>query len=315
MKKIIGNAPYLERYTPGYDFVSAWESPEAFARYIADIKKESCWHDAGWEHGEDWSGSKSMEASLEMAKTGWPDGAKTVTRIRDRVLAENPIRKQPIRYAIAGSTPNVPRAVSGNPLSMRADEYGRNKRRPVITLVCNMSANCGVSSTAISNRAAALAAVIDQIEDAGFATEVVTTATSYAGYGDPPKFKVCTSVLVKQSHQPVDVGRLAFGLGQASMFRRLVFADWGSNQECRPLGGGLGHSGNDAVIDGDSGHLIYKVPSAEGVSELFKDEVTTSTIGVRYYINYLRSQNCPAFPKMDEEEKDNFGKKKKRSTL
>lgn len=305
-KKIRGNAVYLERYTPGYDYVSAWGSPEAFARHIASQDRKKCWHDAGWEYGEEWSGSKSMDESLEMAANGWPKGATTVSKIRDRVLAQNPIRKQPIKYGIAGSTPNVPRAISGNPLSMRADEYGRNKRKPVITLICNMSANCGVESGTINNRAAALTALIDQIEVRGYCVEVVATATSYRG-----NFKAVTSVVVKQSHQPADIGRLAFGLGQASMFRRLVFADWGSSEECRALDRGLGHSGNDAILEGDGSHMIFKVPSAEGVTKYFKDEDTTATEGVKYLTDYLRSQDCPCFPKMTKEDKAAFAPPKK----
>lgn len=301
--KIIGDAAYLERYTPGYDYVSAWGSPESFSKHVGGINRKDCWHDAGWEHGEDWAGSKDMDTSLRMARTGWPEGATTVTKIRDRVLAQNPIRKQPIKYGIAGSTPNVPRAVSGDPLSMRADEYGRNKRKPVITLVCNMSANCGVEAITINNRAAAIAAVVDQIESVGYSVEVVTTATSHRG-----NFKAVTSILVKQSHHPVDIGRLAFGLGQTSMFRRMVFADWGFDKACEALGRGLGHSGNDAVIDGDNGHLIFKVPSAEGVSKYFKDDTTTATDGVKYLVDFLRSQDCPAFPKMTKDEKEAFNK-------
>lgn len=286
-----GNALYLERYVPGTKYASCWESPESFAKYIEGVKRSDAWHDSGWERGDDFSGSKCMEDTIGQARYGWPEGAEAASKIRDRVLAENPVRKEPIKYGIAGAYPNVPRAIAGDPMNMRVMDATKTKKKPVITLVCNMSAPWYVSAKCISNRAASVAAIVDQIETAGYCCEVVAIATTKAS----KNFTVCTSVMIKPSHQPVDIGRLAFGLGNSGMFRRMVFADWGGDRHCKELGGGLGHVYPMEPSPEFKEQNIFFLPEMVRNSEMFDTPEKCSTEGVQFLINCLHEQECPAF--------------------
>src|SRR5437879_6234337 len=145
-----GDALELNEVLPNFHYHSTWSSPEAFARNIRARGKDNHWHSSAWSVGDaDWYGTENMEKALDLAAKGWPEGAAAVAKTRARVLANNPTAPRAIKYGIAGSVPNVPRAVSGNILNMKADDMAKARRRPIITLVANMSANCGVNAKAI----------------------------------------------------------------------------------------------------------------------------------------------------------------------
>lgn len=295
MGKIKGDAAFLSPLVPKYQYNSYWSSPNELAKFVEANGSAKAWDDCAWSQGDpEWSGSKSMGETITMAKTGWPEGAERVSRIRDYVTAHNPVRKQNVQYGIAGTTPCVPRAVAGDINNMRMPASALSKRRPIITLVSNMGAYCHVQSKMISNRSAAVAAIIDQIEAAGFCVEVIAISPckSYS------KWSMCTTVLVKPSHMPTDIGRLAFGLGQASMFRRLAFADRALEPIAREgLGHGMGGTIQLERTEEMKDKDVYLLPSNNVMSELFEDELTTATKGVEWLIEQLREQGCPAFPK------------------
>lgn len=300
--KIAGDAPYLAHCLPDFDYLSCWSSPEALAGYINSKSPREAWHGTGWSGDERFTGTKSMAEAVELARKGWPEGAERVSRIRDYVSAANPIRKNPVRYGIAGTVPSVPRAVAGDPKSMRLPSDSASKKHPIITLVVNMSANWSITTEKLGNRSAAVAAVIDQVEEAGFCVEVVAIATAAEDYTyrkdkrEYTGFLAGTSVLIKSSDQPSDVGRLAFGLGHASMFRRFTFADWGSEPTARKIGDCLGYPYPFEATEDQNWKCIFVLPPAQERSDLFEDEKTAASHGVQFILNHLRKQKCPAFP-------------------
>ncbi len=306
-----GNAKELDEFVPvvtkdvknGYH--STWQSPEQFYSHVKSLQKGDAWQTAGWDRGKQWYGTESLDEAIDLAENGWKEGIERVERLRSRTIAQNPMRAQPIRYGIAGSTPCVPRAVAGNIFNMRAPDLARSKRRPVITIVSNMAANCGISETVISNRAAVVAAMVDQIESAGFSCEVIATATSAGGWRGDSEFKAATSIVVKRSDQYADVGRMSFALGHSSMFRRFVFNDWGTAGVCQKgLGSSLG-SNLELTHDDDLNFRgIYSLPSPEQSRDLFKDEETSATKGLAWLIDEMKAQNCPAFPAFTPEERE-----------
>lgn len=327
-----GNAREINDFVPGYKFTSTWSSPEAFARHIGTLDRNKSWTDSGWEKGEgpseDWYGADSMGESLELAQNGWKEGAEQVERVRDYIQAMHPTTKRPKRYGIAGAYPDVPRAVAGNILNMHIPDSARNRKRPVITLVSNMACNWTISSTVLSNRAAAIAAMVDQIEGAGFACEVISGAASEGyswGRKSETEYRVNTAVVVKTCDQPVDTTRLAFGLGHASMFRRMIFADWGAEESAeKGLGSGLGYSQKGIQISDETREEkhVYNIPSTEDTSSLWKTEEDAAQKGLPYLLQALKAQKCPPFmgvklPELDVETQKLYDKniKKKNGEL
>lgn len=295
-KYIVGNAKEIVDLIPGFTYHSAWDSPEAFARHIEAANKKEAWCKAGWDEGADFTGTNNMEEALDLAANGWREGADRIEGFRDKILAMKPTHPKTIKYSLAGAYPDVVRAISGNPINMRVPDLAKSRRRPVITLLSDMSTNGSVNKDAITNRASVVAAIIDQIEAAGYACEVIATApTKGCSWGESKDYTAITSVLVKKTNQPVDLIRLSYGLGHASMFRRLIFADWGihpANE--KGIGRGLGsHKNFDKEYLNDK--AIYVIPSAEGHSSKFKTEEIASTKGMEFLIDSLKAQGCSAF--------------------
>jgi len=291
MTQIIGNAAELNDLVPDLKWHSTWDTPEAFARHIASLDKEKAWSDSGWDGDETFTGTKNMEEALKLAEGGWQEGAEHVLKLQGNILAANPQLPKTVKYSMAGSIPNVPRAIAGNPINMKALDLSLSRRRPVLTIMTAMHANWTISKDAITNRAAVVAAIIDMIEAAGYACEVIAFAPSI-GHGENEV--VSTSVIIKASTQPLDVARLAYGVGHSSMFRRLIFADWGSDPMLKKiLGRGLGMCHFDVSKLQNTG--IYVLPSVEDNRELFKDAKTSATKGLAFLIGKLRDQGCPAF--------------------
>lgn len=298
--KFIGNAPDLEYLIPEMNYLSAWESPESFARHIQAMDPNKAWARSGWDKGTVFSGTSSMKEAIDLSLHGWKEGVAKIEKVRKIILETNAVVTKPIKYGVAGSYPNVPRAIAGNPMNMRCDDLTASRRRPVITLVSDMSANGYISHETITNRAAVVAAIVDQIEEAGYACEVISLATSIGrrsifGGGGKPGFKVCVAVTVKQSTQPIDIMKLSFNLGHAGMFRRMIFADLEFEPTCeRGLGEGLGGS-----LELDSKELAekgyYMLPSVEGVGSLFDTEEKASKEGYTFLIDKLKELGCPAF--------------------
>lgn len=303
--KIIGNAAQIAHLIKGRHYHSTWSSPEAFARYIQKADKKTAWNDSGWYLGNaEWSGTETMDEALDLALNGWKEGAEKVEKLINKIHALHPIRKKPVKYAMAGALPDVPRAVSGNIMNMKDLGSAASRKRPIITLLCDMGVNCGVSAEAITNRAAVVAAVIDQIESAGYACEVVSTALT-SGWGKGG-FNAATSVMAKDSNQPVDLKRLAFALGHSSMFRRLIFADWGLEPSCHEgLGHGLGHCGvGFNLTPEDRAKHIYELPSIEDHWRKYDTDDKAMTEGLAHTVRELQLQSCPAFPALSKEEKE-----------
>lgn len=295
-----GDAPHVTRITRPDEFekntrLSSWSSPEKFTAHLQNINPKNNWYKFGdvWNNAnESFSGVSTIDEAFDMCRNGWKEGGETIERTRSYIHALNPTLPKPIKYAIAGSTPNVPRAVAGNILNMRAPEEGKSARRKIITILYNVCQSCAVPKEVITNKAAVTAALIDVIEEQGFSCEVIVVAktTSY-------NLNDYLSIMIKESHHPVDTNRLAFCLGHSAMFRVLCFADWQSDPYCEPLGGGLGFASSTKPSKELNERFIYTLVSDKHSGEKFKDIDIAAKEGVQCLISELQAQGCPAFPK------------------
>lgn len=301
----IGDAPNITRIL-GHEaykdktYYSSWSSPEAFARHIQDMDGDKSWyasHGSVWkEANESFSGVSSIAEALDLCRNGWKEGGETIEKTRGYIRALNPLVNKPIKYAIAGSTPNVPRAIAGNILNMKAPDKDKSSRRKVITIKYNMCESGWTNKDNIVNKAAVMAALIDEIESKGFSCEVIATA-----FTGPGSMDALTSVCVKPSHHAVDINRLAFSLGHSAMFRVLFFADWEGDNYCSSLGWGLGHARSTQPTKDENERDIYTIQSNVGMTK-FENIETSATKGLNSLVKELQLQGCPAFPKMTEDQ-------------
>jgi hypothetical protein len=96
-------------------------------------------------------------------------------------------------------------------------------------------------------------------------------------------------VQVKNSNQPLDIARVAYGLGHPAMFRYLVFAEWSYYSFNKSLESGLGHS---IELKKDRfATNCFLVPKAD--NENFADERDAETKGYELILKHLKAQNFP----------------------
>lgn len=288
---IIGDAPELEAILPKLAgrtetlSLALFSSPENLADHVAALVTDDA---------RDWTGyvfanNGHIPGGLEKARHGWQEGAERVARMRDKINLSHPTAKRLARYSVAGAVPSVPRAVAGNPMHMKTHTSADTKRRPVVTLVVNMSGNCNIPDHVFTNRAGVAAAIIDMIEATGYSVHLIAAAPS-AREG----FRQCVAVTVKEPNQPVDLPRLAFAVGHPEMFRGLVFATVAGNRFNEPLGRSMGYA-----IDFDTATAAqtstYVLPSVHATQHVFASEESAETEGLQHALKALAEQGCPGF--------------------
>jgi hypothetical protein len=299
METYIGDAKDMDYILPkfstesGSKYRSLWGSPEKFVNHVKGLKKE--WGDTEcWTSSSDFYGTKTFKDALDLVENGWKEGCDKIEEITKKVILKYPTRKKPIQYGIVGNVPDVARAVSGNPLNMKIIDNTKASRRSIVTLVSNTSASCIVNIDYFINRAAVLAALIDIIESKGYACEVI-------GYGATGGWKdgtVLTAIRLKDSSNPLDINRIAFGVGHPAMFRRLMFADWCGDANNSFLGYGLGQ-----IQSFDYSNLkssTYVFPDVENAC--FSSEEKAIDKGIDLCINSLRKQGFKGFGPVPEPE-------------
>lgn len=295
---INGNAEELHQLFPAPNYESSyrsyWSSPEAWASWCLNFDRKTAWTDSAWAIGDKaWYGTDTLEEAVDLARNGWKEGVNKAQSLLNRIKAEHPIQLKPKRYGIAGTHPDVPRAISGNPLNMHQKDDAAGKRK-IITLLSEMGASCGHGPEEFVNRAAVVAALIDAIEASGYACDVIT----YSNAISCDNHTSLHSCIVKNSNQPVDIARLAFGLGHPGMFRRFAFVEKCS-EENKNLGYGLGYTKKLEEMYGISEFKEKNIFILRGINDtkVFKTEESAKTEGVKYIIDYLKEQGFPLYVK------------------
>lgn len=170
-----------------------------------------------------WSGARTWHEAVETAERGYAEVvgrvkamAKTTTaRVFERVEAR-PVR--PV-CAYVGGSPHVPRAIQGLPRDMRAMKR-KDKKRPGVTLVYEISANGGVNTSDMIAAGARMVALVRLFERAQVPVRLVVSDTGHRGDAGV----LACEVVVKDFHAPFNLQKLAYYLAHPSMHRRLFFS-------------------------------------------------------------------------------------------
>lgn len=294
--RITGDAQHLRPIVPAPKNDAArvslafYSSPESLAQHVADTPQSSCWYHSAWTNSEKFAGSPDMESAIRMAREGWPEGAERAASLRDKVSVSVPVERRARTFAVAGAFPNVQRAIAGDPANMYRLDSVASRRRPVLTLLSDMCVPATTFAGCLTNRAAVVAAIVDAIESAGFACNIVGYCSAKLN-----RVRWATIVNLKDSDQPADIGRLAFGLGHASMFRRLAWVPAVEDRFTQAVGVALGAP--VALDESSVGEFTYVLPAP---TDDFGTEERAASRGLNALVEALQRQGCPAFPAMPD---------------
>jgi hypothetical protein len=276
-----------------------FRSPESFAAHVAAIDLNNAWSDTPWQKGSTYarfSGTKDMPEALNLAFEGWPDGIKKVAELREKILFARPQAPRLVKHDVAGSLPNVPRLLAGNPLHMKRIEIADSRRAPIITLMADMAVNCDCEAEYITRRAATIAALCDLIEEEGYRAHVVSCAFTMNSIAK--KFGAVVATTCKEPYDYADVGRLSFGVGHSAFFRRLMFAVWKGDKDCAPLGEGLGYSQAFQLPEEIRQRRVYMLSTPSAYQ--FNSDTYAVGDGIKQMIADLTRQGCPCFKQESE---------------
>jgi predicted RNA binding protein YcfA (HicA-like mRNA interferase family) len=164
----------------------------------------------------------SFEEAAELA-FNWTDGVRRMSKIRADIAQGKQWRKVIYRR------PNMPGSLimgdylAGHPepyaaIRRKPDDNARRGKSPVIKVFVNLACSAAISNSALEARGAAVLAMTDAIEAAGYAAEVVVGSHSQVG-----RNTYDYRITVKRAGDKLNVNSVAFAMGNPDTFRRFIF--------------------------------------------------------------------------------------------
>jgi len=153
----------------------------------------------------------------------WPEGVKRMSAIRAQISQGKQWRKTIYRR------PNMPGSlmmgdyIQGHPepyaaIRRKPENTNRKGKTPVIRVFVNLACSAGISNTSLEARGAAVLAMVDGIEAAGYSAEVVVGSNSQVG-----RNTYDYRITVKRAADKLNVNSVAFAMGNPDTFRRFIF--------------------------------------------------------------------------------------------
>ena len=172
-----------------------------------------------------WYGHMTYDKAIEAATKGWLDGAEQVKAASRRVRLDRAImlgQGRKLKRKVAGSRVDLTAYNQRIPEHMIAKVRVRTNDGTIIRVGVDCGALGGVTGEAMMKRAVAIATVVNAIESTGVACEVMalhSVTFGNRGGGD----MATVAHVTKKAAYPVNLERLAFGMGHPSVHRRGVF--------------------------------------------------------------------------------------------
>ena len=180
---------------------------------------------------KDWFGTSNFEAAIQLANEGWTKGRQMVDANIKEIFDTGAATTADALYRsydLAGALPDVPLYCAGEMECMYNTGDDHRAQKPVMRLWVCVEVNCGVDASTMINRAAAVSALVAELESQGHSLEV----SAIFGCGNhATKDMYHWTVELKQAGQMLSLDDIAFGLGHPAMQRRINFAiaesdDW-----------------------------------------------------------------------------------------
>lgn len=213
-------------------------------------------HNEQNDSGAKWYGSDSYDHAKSLALHGWEKGLKDISGKIAVVTSEFPARVT--LKDICGNVPDIGRFLANMPDCMNRRVHSESARKPIVSIMVNASYSGSISAEHIMNYGAAIACLVDSLENAGYSVMLRASSTSLNYEGVNQGF----IINVKNHGEYLDMGKVAFFLAHPSFLRRIAFAHWEVNNTKASLYSGYGMISDipkdmqeDAVYFGKQGSL------------------------------------------------------------
>ena len=205
-------------------------------RKISQITHDIAWHEVPeWmdaprkknsmnasqeEPDTKWAGTKTLEEATELMTHGWQAGLNMVKQGLTYELADTGMDDAPQwEIGMAGQRPNIGAYCSGAPEHMMY-MHDTSGQEPIIKMIVDVVCSHGVKGSAMINRGIALVGLIDYIESTGKRVHLIARWATRDHYN---KRDFTFNVTVKAPEEHMDMGRVAFAIGNPAFSRRIMF--------------------------------------------------------------------------------------------
>lgn len=169
---------------------------------------------------QEWDLATGYAKSVELARMGWPEGAKRAQGALKTLPTRSPAPDTKTDFY--GFRPHVPRYCAGAPDSMiRHTTVAKVGAGRVLTLAVGLDANAGTNAKHMANFGVAVAQYVKQLEMNGTRVHLIGCCV---GYFKASGKRQAHSFTIKRADQPLDLGVVAFAMGHPAMLRRISFA-------------------------------------------------------------------------------------------
>lgn len=260
--------------------VNVRESFESVSDYFDASKRGARPNESSHAPDGDFRQTESFEAALAIARYGWPQGARDVQRIRERIEDRllTKIKKQETTHDVAGCMVDVGRFCDGVPECMVdfTEEDGHGVR--TIRIAFNAGYPCIMKTNEINTWGAAIVALVDAFEHAGTRVEL-DAVIHLNGCGAS---EMHHRINVKSAQDSLDIDRLSFIAAHPSFLRRIVFGVMeGMSDHARRemnVGGGYGYCRTSPKTEDVA--IMIQTPHEEGIG-------TTTESAVNWIVRNL----------------------------
>lgn len=181
---------------------------------------------------ETWDRGLGYEGALRMANEGWPEGVEMIDKALQAIVPSTG-REARWGWAQQGGSVSIGRYLTGHPKSMRNRRKKQMGAAPVLHLIVNCVASCGITAKQFTNYGASIAGLVDRLENMGRRVHLDMVMVVQANDNS----RLSYGWNVKRASEPMDLSRVAFALAHPAAFRRIGFAmsermpaetqDWG----------------------------------------------------------------------------------------
>ena len=212
---------YIGIEAPSLSAIIDWLQGSKRVATRTDPASGSEYRGPGWdckevEHlGED--GEAVMREYWKMALDGFP---RATEKLRAMLVGagDSHLYKDDWTFDVAGSVPNVPLYISGEPANMQYLEPKAD--RPLCKVLIEGGCSGGTKEATIFNRGVALLSAVQALESQGVAVELQYMSSCQSSYIQ----NYIVTFPIIQMGAGLDLDRVAFCLANPGMLRRVVFA-------------------------------------------------------------------------------------------
>lgn len=217
----------------GYIDYKEFNSVGEMLAYNADNRKAGKNRARGSERTNDieWYGTRNIDEAIELATNGWhnrPNVKGLSKQITSSTTAQ--INVATTYNDVCGSYVDVGAFVEGVPENMV--QFAEAEAPRIVRIGVNLSSDCGQGKNTFKLRGAITLAIVDKLAEAGYGCELfVYCVSDIYGRGYHSE-----KLVIKQADQHLDQDALTFWCCHPSALRRLMFANWETEEDQNKYG-------------------------------------------------------------------------------